>query len=192
MTSQPALTAHAALKIARIVQGCIDHARIGRARDDSGVVVTGTMRAIHVSPMNAYAPAESTDVRDCYAHITMSSGLEAWWPLTEMVAEIGSGMLVVGFSGHDDPMTAEDANTTYEGYEAWRKLHEGEIVTHDNATGRFTEVPEDTVRAWAERFIMEHGNYFGTRPYSSPVAAMAAGDSSRYTATSGRRADRKE
>lgn len=63
------------------------------ARLTNALVVRGTARSIGDAVGN-FAGA-SQDVRDCYLRVTVSPGIEAFWLVSELMAEIPDGVFGV-------------------------------------------------------------------------------------------------
>lgn len=62
---------------------------------ESGDVVYGTARSIG-DTRGAFL-ASDTDVRNGYLRVTTRSGLEAFWPLRELLTELRAGLFVLDY-----------------------------------------------------------------------------------------------
>ena len=91
MTHAP-LTADTALALAIIVTAARSGARVARAVDD-GDIIYGTARSIG-DYYGAFA-AGSDDIRDCYLRVTIDTGWEAFWPMSEIVDAVQAGLFLV-------------------------------------------------------------------------------------------------
>jgi hypothetical protein len=88
-TTHPPLTGPTVLALAAIVAATQRGARVRRLVGDD--VVSGTVRALVVSPERLTFPGSGDDIRDCYAHV--STTFELFWPVSELVAQFGTGEL---------------------------------------------------------------------------------------------------
>jgi len=76
-------------EIARAAAGC----RRVRRLIDGDRLVEGTARSIGDERGNFLASGE--DVRDGYLRVTLTSGLEAFWPVMDLVAAMNAGELAI-------------------------------------------------------------------------------------------------
>jgi hypothetical protein len=68
-------------------------AKVGRMT--AAGIVTGTVRALVKDAQNAYFLTERDDVRDAFLWVTTTGGMEAFWPLYELVDELRTGDLAL-------------------------------------------------------------------------------------------------
>lgn len=91
------LTATEVVALAAIVSGAQRFARV--SRDLGDVVVTGTARHLVTDEETAAFPDyRRDDVRDCLLRVTLSTGFEAFWPVSELVVDYAAAMFVI----HED------------------------------------------------------------------------------------------
>jgi hypothetical protein len=83
----PPLSAQHVLGLAQIVLAARKGQRVARLDEDSNVRV-GTARSLGDERGN-YMGRED-DIRDVYLRVTLLSGFDAYWPVLELLAEIGS------------------------------------------------------------------------------------------------------
>jgi hypothetical protein len=83
-----------AVALGQIVSCMKGRGQVARLVD--GNVLVGTARS--VGDENGNFAAQLDDVRDCYLRVTLRSGFEAFWPVSELVQEMGS-YFVVGYEG---------------------------------------------------------------------------------------------
>jgi hypothetical protein len=62
------------------------------------VVVTGTARHLVTDQDTAAFPGLQDDVRDCLLRVTLSTGFEAFWPVSELVVDYAAAVFVI----HED------------------------------------------------------------------------------------------
>lgn len=84
MTDRP-LTVTTAIRLSDIVEAALLGRKVGRLVHDD--VVEGIARSIGDQQGN-YA-SSFADVRDCHLRVTTTGGLEAFWPVAELLDELG-------------------------------------------------------------------------------------------------------
>lgn len=80
----PLLTVDTALALAAIAQAARDEARVARVLE-SGAIVYGTARSI----------ADGDDIRTMDLRVTTDAGVEVYWPMADLIADIKVGNFVV-------------------------------------------------------------------------------------------------
>jgi hypothetical protein len=86
------LTSTTAVLLADIVRAAHNRSRIARALDN-GYVISGTARGIGDDRGSHAGPGD--DIRECYLHVTMDSGWEQFWPMSEAVEALRQKLLVI-------------------------------------------------------------------------------------------------
>jgi hypothetical protein len=86
------LTGTTAVLLADIVRAAWNRSRIARALDN-GYVISGTARGIGDDRGSHAGPHD--DIRECYLHVTMDSGWEQFWPMSETVEALRQKLLVI-------------------------------------------------------------------------------------------------
>lgn len=84
MTDRP-LTINTVVKLAQIVEAAIYGRKVGRLVHE--YVVEGTARSI--GDDQGYHARDTDDIRDCWLRVTTTGGLEAFWPISELLEELG-------------------------------------------------------------------------------------------------------
>lgn len=56
-------------------------------------IVVGIARHIVISPDNYGFPGSNDDIRDCYLRVTLISGMDVAWPVSELMADVQRGYL---------------------------------------------------------------------------------------------------
>ncbi|OLF08551.1 hypothetical protein [Actinophytocola xanthii] len=86
------LTTSDVVALGAIVTGARRSARVSRALDYDAV--SGTARAVVTDERGVFA-GDRDDVRDCLLWVTLSSGFEAFWPVSDLVPEYQSSLFVL-------------------------------------------------------------------------------------------------
>lgn len=84
------LTEATAEAVAAISKAARHEKRVRRLMPD-GEVFEGTARGLVVDQERRYSPRREHDLRDC--HLWVSSITEHFWPLAELIPQIGTGEL---------------------------------------------------------------------------------------------------
>jgi hypothetical protein len=80
------LTIRQAVDLATICEAAIHSWHVARLVDNN--IIEGTARSI--GDDRGYFAGPEDDIRDCYLRVTTRSGFEAFWPVAELVPEVGS------------------------------------------------------------------------------------------------------
>lgn len=98
---RPPLTVADVVSLAAIVDAAARGVRVARVSDfDDGTgdgVVWGTARHIVADDQTAAFPAASDDVRDCWLRVTLSTGMEAFWPVEDLVRDHQAAMFATDY-----------------------------------------------------------------------------------------------
>lgn len=89
------LTASDAAAVYAVIDAAAGGKKVARA-DDDGNVTYGTARSLCGDATGGFLGGRD-DVRDCYLHVTLTTGFEAFWPVRELMPMVMSGMFVVGY-----------------------------------------------------------------------------------------------
>ena len=85
MTKDP-LTVGQTVALSTLVEASIHYWHVARLVD--GNIIEGTARSIGDDRGNHAGPED--DIRDCYLRVTTTWGFEAFWPVAELIPEVGS------------------------------------------------------------------------------------------------------
>ncbi len=88
------LTISEAVDLGAIVSAT-NWSRVARLID--GHVHVGTARSI--GDENGNFAGRNDDVRDCYLRVTLDTGFEAFWLVSELMGEVRSGYFVTNYQG---------------------------------------------------------------------------------------------
>jgi hypothetical protein len=86
MTSTTPLHQAEVLDLAEIINCAHNHQRVGRIIGDRDYF--GTARHVVKSPDNYGFPGRLDDVRDCYLRVTLDSGMDVAWPVSDLLDEL--------------------------------------------------------------------------------------------------------
>lgn len=86
------LTVGDAVDLGAVVTAAVTSAPVARANAD-GTVVYGTARSIG----DEHGNFASNDVRDCFLRVTTTSGWDMFWPVSDLMAEVRSGLFVPNY-----------------------------------------------------------------------------------------------
>lgn len=89
------LTVSEAVGLGMIMQAAQRGAVVARVMDVPDGFVWGTARSVGDERGVFARPGE--DVRDCFLRVTLSSGFEAFWPVTVLVEEYSQSLFVVDY-----------------------------------------------------------------------------------------------
>jgi hypothetical protein len=92
--SERILTVSDAADLGAIISAAQRNAPVGRLTS-SGDVITGTARSIGDQRGNFATGGD--DVRDCYMRVTTTAGWEAFWRVSELLAEYRETTFVVDY-----------------------------------------------------------------------------------------------
>lgn len=87
MTTKP-LTVTDATRLATIIEAAIHNWTVARLMPASTLLVVGTARC--VGDQNGCTLSKDEDIRDGYLRVTTDGGFEAFWPIAELIPEVGT------------------------------------------------------------------------------------------------------
>lgn len=96
-TAAAPLTAADVISLAAIVEAARTEARVGRAVA-SGDVLSGTARHI-VTGTQGLLAGPGDDIRLCYLRVTSPTGIEYFWPVSELVTAHQESTFVLDYQG---------------------------------------------------------------------------------------------
>lgn len=79
-----AMTVSDAIRAAEVIRAAQGNKLVARLID--GEVFTGTARSVGT---DTGMIAHKEDVRDCFLRVTLHSGTDTYWPMRELMAEVG-------------------------------------------------------------------------------------------------------
>jgi hypothetical protein len=92
-----------ASRLSDLISAAERHAKVGRLirQGDSDPLdsepVYGTIRAFVRDPETAYFLTDKDDVRDAYLWVTTRGGMEAFWPVSELLDDVRVGYLALDY-----------------------------------------------------------------------------------------------
>lgn len=89
------LTMADAVALGAVVGAARRNAYVGRLMPETGDVMHGTARSIGTADGAFTGPND--DVREMYLRVTTSAGWEAFWPVSDLMAEVNTGTFVVDY-----------------------------------------------------------------------------------------------
>ena len=96
MTAHGVLTTSDVVALAEIVNAAHNGAKVGRILNMGyRETVIGTARHLVVSPEYPVFPGVDDDMRDGFLRVTLASGFEAFWPVSDLVTDLRNGEFMV-------------------------------------------------------------------------------------------------
>jgi hypothetical protein len=92
-----------ASRLSDLISAAERHAKVGRLirQGDADPLdsepVYGTIRAFVRDPETAYFLTDKDDVRDAYLWVTTRGGMEAFWPVSELLDDVRVGYLALDY-----------------------------------------------------------------------------------------------